>query len=184
MTTRTEHLVDLLASATVEAAEDYYVNLQRMTVGREVETALFQHPPSSVLFPPLRLGEGAALRFACGMKESAWRRIRRGVRFTISVETDGRREQVFETTLDPRARVEDRRWQRHTLDLSRFAGRNVRLLFETKMAGGRSNAFAWAGWADPVVEHRAPARAAPSPRRDKHTHVFLVTADALPARAL
>ncbi len=181
---RTEHLVDLLTSASVEAPGDNYADLQRMVIGREAETAVFQHPTSAITFPPLQLGERPTLDFACGVKESAWGRMESEVRFGVSVLAGARREEVFRTELDPRARAKDRAWQRHSLDLYRFAGQVVQLIFETSVPKGRSNKFAWAGWADPRLTHSVGEQRRAAARRDDHPHIFLITADALPARYL
>lgn len=180
---RTDYLTDLLASASIEAPGDHYVHLERMVLGREVETVIFQHPPSSIIFAPLRLGREAVLHFGCGVKEAAWTRIKSEVRFTISLEGERGLEQVFETWLNPRRVLEDRAWRYHNLDLSRFAGKTVRLILQTGVRGRRSSEYAWASWANPTLVHNPPARE-PRRRRDDHPHIFLLTADALPARHL
>jgi hypothetical protein len=154
-----------------------------MTIGREVETAIFQHPTSTIIFPPLQLGEAATLHFSCGVKESAWHLIESEVQFSISILEGEKREKIFQTELHPRARSGDRAWQRHSLDVSRFAGRIVQLILETRVARRRSNKFAWAAWANPRLTHSLPARR-PVRRRDDHPHIFLITTDALPARFL
>ncbi|HYG80126.1 MAG TPA: sulfatase-like hydrolase/transferase, partial [Pyrinomonadaceae bacterium] len=181
---RTEHLVDLLAYGKVEAPGDNYADLQRMVIGREAETAVFQHPTSAILFPPIKLGERPTLDFACGVKESAWKRMESEVRFSVSVVAGERREEIFRTELAPRTRPKDRAWQRHSLDLNRFAGQVVQFIFETAVPKRRSNKFAWAGWADPRLTHSPSEQRRAPARRDSHPHVFLITADALPARYL
>src|SRR5256885_13193708 len=47
-----------------------YTTLFRSILLREVETAIFQHPPSSVAFPSLRIGHNAKLIFSVGIKRS------------------------------------------------------------------------------------------------------------------
>ncbi|PYJ52939.1 MAG: hypothetical protein DME82_15285, partial [Verrucomicrobia bacterium] len=84
---RTEYLIDLLATASIEAPADNYVDIERMILAREVETAIFQHPPSSITFSGLRIGKQAKLHFACGIKEVAWPLIKNEVRFAIRVES-------------------------------------------------------------------------------------------------
>lgn len=180
---RTEYLVDLLSFATVEAPGDNYANLQPMVIGREVETAIFQHPTSAILFPPIQLGEEAALHFGCGVKEPAWKRMENEVQFRISILADGKRQEIFRTEMHPRARPEDRAWQRHNLDIYGFTGQFIQLILETTVAKRRSNKFAWAGWANPRLIHSVAARR-PAPRRDNHPHIFLITTDALPAHYL
>jgi hypothetical protein len=154
-----------------------------MILARQVETAVFQHPPSTVTFPALEIGKQAVLQFACGIKEAAWPLIKSAVRFTISIESAGKRQRVFETKLQPRTRKSDRGWQKHELDISRYAGQSVRVILRTSVAWRQSTEYAWAGWANPRVVHTVSA-STPVTRRDDHPHIFLLTADALPSRYL
>jgi len=89
----------------------------------------------SVLVPPgfpfvreVELPPNAQLRFAFGLEPD----VRVGVRFRLEIE-DG---EVLTTLLDQRMGPSRTRdpvpWQQHTIDLDRFAGRRVRLRFETE----------------------------------------------------
>jgi arylsulfatase A-like enzyme len=185
MISQTEYFVDILPSASVKAPGEGYVDLQRMTIGREVETAIFQHPASTILFPPLQLGEDPILSFGCGVKESAWQRIENEVRFSVSIIAGEKRQKIFQTRMHPRTRSGDRAWQQHSLDLARFAGQSVQLIIETRVPWRHSNKFAWAGWANPRLTHSLPEQQRHvAGRSDDHPHIFLITTDALPARYL
>jgi sulfatase-like protein len=179
----TEYLVDLLSSASIDAPADNYVDLQKMILLRSVATAIFQHPPSTITFPALKIGKQAILHFGYGIKEAAWPLVRSAVRFTISIEFGDEREIVFDAQLRPRTRRLDRGWQTRELDISRFEGKSVRVILQTSVAWRRSTEYAWAGWANPRIVHSL-IESAPVVRRDDHPHVFLLTADALPARYL
>lgn len=180
---RTDYLVDLLATASIDAPAPHYVDLEKMILEREVETAIFQHPSSTVTFPALKVGNDAVLYFAYGIKEVAWPQIKNEVRFTIGVESTSGYEKVFDAKLHPRKRKADRGWHRRELDLSRFAGQSIKIVLRTRVGWRRSTQHAWAGWANPRLVHDLSA-AAPVVRRDRHPHIFLLTADALPARYL
>ncbi len=180
---RTEYLVDLLAAASIDAPAGGYVDLEKIILAREVETAIFQHPPSSIAFPSVRIGHNAKLIFAVGIKEVVWQQLKSNVRFIVSVESDGRRKVIFKKTLNPRRLESDRAWIRNEIDLSKFAGRSVRLVLTTKVGWRRSTEYAWAAWANPQIVHEV-AVDAQSARHDRHPHIFLLTADALPARYL
>lgn len=180
---RTEYLVDLLTSASIDAPASNYVDLQKIILKREVETAIYQHPPSTITFPALEIGHQAVFHFSFGVKEAAWQLIKSAVRFTISIESAARREIVFDAKLRPRTRKSDRGWQKHELDLERFAGQSIRVILQTSVAWRRSTEYAWAGWANPRIVH-AVSKSVPVARRDSHPHIFLLTADALPARYL
>jgi len=180
---RTEYLVDLLTSASIDAPAANYVDLQQMILEREVETAIFQHPPSTITFSALEIGDRAVFKFSFGVKEAAWPLIKTAVRFTISIESGARREIVFDAKLQPRRRRSDRGWQKRELDLARFAGQSIRVILQTSVAWRRSTEYAWAGWANPRIVH-AVSKSVPVARRDDHPHIFLLTADALPVRFL
>jgi Sulfatase len=180
---RTEYLVDLLEKAAIDAPGENYVDLEKMILRRDVETAIFQHPPSKITFAPITIGSKATLAFACGIKQAAWAHIRNAVRFVIKVETSKGRKTVFETRLDPRRREEDRGWRRHSLDLSGYEGQTLRIVLQTEVGWRRSTEYAWAGWANPRIDHDVARRAFPQ-HHDRHPHVFLITADALSARYL
>ncbi len=178
---RTEYLVDLLSAAGIDAPSDNYVQLQRVVLNGEVETAIFQHPPSTVTFPAFVIGRNATLKFACGIREIAWPRIKDDVDFSISVESETGRELLFQTSLNRRDRYSDCVWQRHELDLSKYQGRSIAFVLQTWAK--RSTEYAWAAWADPQIVHEVTAKQ-DGRRTDRHPHVFLITADALPARHL
>jgi hypothetical protein len=180
---RTEYLVDLLENASIDAPGENYVDLEKMILRRDVETAIFQHPPSKISFAPIAIGSKATLSFACGIKQAAWAHIRNAVRFVIKVETPRGRKTIFETRLDPRRRAEDRGWQRHLLDLNRYEGQTIRVVLQTEVDWRRSTEYAWAGWANPRIDHDVAAREFQR-SHDRHPHVFLITADALSARYL
>ena len=180
---RTEYLIDRLGSAAIEAAADNCVDVERMIIDRQVETAIFQHPPAKIAFPPLEVGAGARLILACGIKEVAWPLLKTAVRFTITAAVAGRQTTLLDTKLDPRRRAADRGWQQHELDLSQFAGQSIQFIFQTLVGWRRSTEYAWSGWANPRIDHEVKTASAPR-RRDQHSHIFLLTADALPASYL
>ena len=180
---RTEYLVDLLAAAAIDAPGENYVDLETMILRRDVETAIFQHPPSKITFAPITIGSKATLSFACGIKQAAWAHLRNAVRFVIKVQTPKGQKTVFATRLDPRRREEDRGWRRHSLDLSRYEGQPLQIVLQTEVGWRRSTEYAWAGWANPRIDHDVAAREFQR-SHDRHPHVFLITADALSARYL
>src|SRR4051812_28596733 len=174
----TEYLIDLFSEATVAAPNDNYVDLEKMILAREVENAIFQHPPSTVAFPPIVIGKQAVLAFACGIKQAAWAHIKTAVHFTITIETAKGRRQIFAGKLDPRNSLRDRQWQRHELSLSAYEGESVSLTLQTRAGWRRSTEYAWAGWANPRLIHELEKTEQPR-RHPRHRHVFLITADAL-----
>lgn len=114
---------------------------------RKSAMGLFQHPPShrisykTVIDAKKPIFEGvAAIKAAAQDKTS-------GVRFKLEIDAGGKVDTLFSTFLNPREVPADRAGRPFLLDLSRYAGREVKLLFSTDTAPGGNNAFGWAGWA-------------------------------------
>lgn len=179
-----DYLYEHLNTARIDAPGPAHVEIQNFCLNRDSKTTLFQHPSSRVEFSDLELGQDPALSFFCGIKQSAWKRMKNGVSFEVRLCADGDEQVLFQKTLDPARRSEDRRWHEERVSLNAWAGRRVHLIFITGISG-RSSAYAWSGWGEPTVEYEKPALAVrkrkPACRtgRDPHPHVFLITADAL-----
>ena len=71
----------------------------------------------------------------------------------------GAPETVLDTTLNPRAQKDHRRWVPAEADLSRWAGRVVRVTLTTEHLADL--AYDWAGWGQPVVTVRETDRERP-----------------------
>lgn len=176
----TEHLIDRLPEAALRAPGPDHVAVQPMTIHRDTRMALFQHPASTVEFPAMMVGAGGRLRFACGIKQIVWARLRSPVLFEVAAGIPGEAKRIlFTASVDPRRHAEARRWIETELDLSPLAGRTVRLVFRTSVPAGGDSRYAWAGWADPRLVHEAPEPPRPRARSGGHPLVLLVTADAL-----
>jgi hypothetical protein len=181
------HLADLLSDAKVEAAVASQVQMQFMEVGGYQRQAIFQHPDALVRFTLPPMPGGGRLNFGCGIKTVSWERLGAPVRFRIGVAEAARRSPwsigrrsraddvswLWESTLDPRGEIEDRRWIDAEVDLPEAGS----LLLETT---AESTNDAWAGWSDPRLELRiAPATIARRTRPPNH--LLLISADALRA---
>jgi arylsulfatase A-like enzyme len=94
-----------------------------------VRRALPASPPGRLLFTVDVPREGR-LSFACGI--SPKRHDRPGVEFSVKVLRHGREETLWKMLLDPLQHKEHRRWVPAEVDLSPYAGRDVRLVLETK----------------------------------------------------
>jgi hypothetical protein len=91
-------------------------------------------------------------------------------------------ETLVDLEVNPRARVEDRRWIPVDADLSAWAGATVRLTLRTTPRADLDHD--WAGWGNPVVVVRESAR--PRPRRSAAAAflppIALASGDAAPPR--
>jgi hypothetical protein len=106
-----------------------------------------QHPPSSrlsyktVIDPAAPVFEARAV-----IKKEAFVGSD-GVGFRLEVKAGDRIETVFETLLDPRDKPADRNGRVVHVDLTRYAGREVELLFSTDPGPAGNAAMDWGGWA-------------------------------------
>jgi GT2 family glycosyltransferase len=181
------HLVDFLDASLIEAPDRRHVELQSIVLGLRGETAIFQHPPSIIRFPLMKIPEsGATLSFACGIKETAWIRLSAPITFEIAVSgSDGRTAPVFSLCLEPATTAEECRWRDAQIDLNAWAGTEIRIEFRT-IASGSGVEYGWSVWADPVLEFLMNSdgllgRAAPPIPKSRRPgpSILLVTCDAL-----
>ena len=178
------HLVDLLAQARIEAPRAEYVQAQPFIIDRDARLTLFQHPDSRATFRLALPGTSLRLLFGIGIKPSCWERMNAAVRFLICLQDGaGRETGLFDQTLDPRGRPEDRCWQDHEIAFDCTEGGQVELTFRTELSGSADGSYCWAGWSDPAIAFPAPVRP-PKPRRTAHPNLLLITADALSDRYL
>jgi hypothetical protein len=71
------------------------------------------------------------------------------VEFTIEVkERSGEIKKLFSNYIDPKHNAEERRWCAAEIDLSRYRGEDVTLLFSTDPGPQGNTAFDWAAWSD------------------------------------
>lgn len=171
------YLYENLNAAQIDAPGPAHVQAQNFCLNLDSKTTIFQHPDSRVEFSEIELGRDPVLSFSCGIKQSAWKRIKSGVLFELRLRANGIEQTLFQKILDPARRSEDRRWHPARISLEAWAGQRVRLILITGIRG-KSSAYAWSGWGEPVVEHKKDIPAVIK-RKDPHPHVFLITADAL-----
>jgi arylsulfatase A-like enzyme len=86
-------------------------------------------PPSRARFR-LDIPRGAKLELACGIPPE--HHDKPGVEFVVTVRRNGREDAVWTMLLDPVNRPEHQKWVEASVDLSRYAGRGVELILETR----------------------------------------------------
>jgi arylsulfatase A-like enzyme len=105
-------------------------------------------PPSRLRYT-LDIPKGAHLRFACGIP--ADHHDRPGVEFVVKVRKGGREETVWTLLVDPVSHPQHRLWVPVDVDLSRYAGRGVDLVLETRGYAGAEEDPRGAFWGTPAV---------------------------------
>ncbi len=140
-------LLELLPGATVTNASSVEVR-RPATSGGVKQNALFEHPSPrkaarieyNLDLPKINSGEMLLFSFETALADGVdLTKGADGVRFTV--EVDG--EQIFERA------CRETRWSPHMVDLTRFAGRKVRLGLFTDEIG--NSAYDWAVWGSPRV---------------------------------
>ncbi len=135
---------------TTNAGPDVFAVRDERIAG-ETRRSIYARPPTRITWT-VTLPTGGWLRTAVGVDEQAWTREGDGVLFFIGISDGGRYQTLFEQRLDPRASRADRRWVPVLLDLSRFGGHHVQLVFNTRTSvtgdDGR-NDFAY--WGAPAI---------------------------------
>src|SRR5215469_7067248 len=80
---------------------------------------------------PIVVPHGARLRFGIGFDQSDWLPEMRGARFRCTLLEDAGETVLFDARLDPANDPEQRIWLDQEVDLGRYAGRTVRLRFDS-----------------------------------------------------
>jgi arylsulfatase A-like enzyme len=128
--------------------------------------------------PFVRIPEDATLEFAVGLLNPM--RVEAPTKQQVQVCDREGCQDAYEGYLDPSKPTTDR-WQRKTVDLAGYAGREIRLVFRSEYGEENedSRPTAFPLWAHPVVY--APA---PSAAKSQATNVILVSLDTLSAKHL
>jgi len=174
----TIYLIDKLQDAQIHAPHENFVNIQRVPIYRDSRSSIFQHPPSRIEFRPILLGQNPKLRFACGIKQKVLPKLNHGILFEIELKTQfGWPLKIFQQEVSPIDLQKDG-WLEYELDLSRYKGKRVGLLFSTSVPEGYGTEYCWSVWGNPQIEHET-STTVKQQAKDKPAHIFLITSDAL-----
>ena len=112
-----------------------------------VATGLFQHPPSNRISYKTVIDPRRPIFEAIGAIKTEAQDATDGVGFKLEIKSDSVIETLFSTFLNPREVVADRSGRQIRVDLSRYAGKQVELLFSTDPGPKGNNVADWGGWA-------------------------------------
>jgi len=116
--------------------------MNEFTVGGEKRRALIVMASAKIVFDVGRVSNQSRLKFCVGMNAT----MGDGAEGIIKVEADKQTEIVYHRYLDPIDRPDDRKWFDESVDLAKFAGKKVKISFETK-PGPKGDATAdWFAW--------------------------------------
>ena len=123
--------------------------LDRVEVAQQARIGLFMHPAASRTYR-VQVSQGGRFVAWLALMPEVWDRNRGGVRFTVTVEVEGRSPRTRSWTINPQGSVRHRAWRRVTVRLPRTKS-GVTLTLRTSLPRGAAPASAWAVWGDPLL---------------------------------
>ena len=102
------------------------------TIQGVTKPAVYMHPSSRVTYKSVTIPPGAHFRAFLALKEDAWDKGTDGVWFSIAIVSDGQFEEILQQTVDPFHSPGDRGWLAIDRDLSKWAGKQVEVVFNTR----------------------------------------------------
>lgn len=109
--------------------------------------AIMAHPDSRISWE-LEVPPGSSILLAAAVLPEVWDRISEPAVFRLSIQARGEEKILWEATLDPRRRPDDRELKPARVDLGGFAGLRAGVVFSTSSPSGTPQA-AWACWVRP-----------------------------------
>jgi hypothetical protein len=94
--------------------------------------SIFMHPSSRVTYKGVAIPPRAHFRAFLALKEEAWDKGSDGVWFSIAIVSDGVFEEIVQQQVDPYRNPSDRGWVPIDRDLSKWAGKQVEVVFNTR----------------------------------------------------
>ncbi|MBI5393844.1 MAG: hypothetical protein HZA91_00955 [Verrucomicrobia bacterium] len=129
-----------------------------MTCGNETKPGVFMHPPyqggvglAFALYEPVMLPRGSLAAFRCDIGKRDGSDRGDGVVFRVAVVEVGGKETV----------VAEKQWAEHAwtpleADLSRWAGKSIRIKLISDVGPANNSSGDWACWANMRIESREP----------------------------
>ncbi|HEY4492277.1 MAG TPA: hypothetical protein VI958_09800, partial [Acidobacteriota bacterium] len=140
-----------LKSAEKKAPGQTYIRESVFMIDNDLRPVLFQHPPSEVIYEWRAPGR-CRLRFGIALAPAVWNAEKGdGVAFSILIHDQESQGTVFYRYIDPKTNIADRRWMDQDLDLTAYAGKEIRVTFVTDSGPAKDTRFDCSGWGDPKV---------------------------------
>ena len=107
-------------------------SMDPQTIQGVTKPSVYMHPSSRVTYKSVTIPPGAHFRAFLALKEDAWDKATDGVWFSIAIVSDGQFEEILQQTVDPFHSPGDRGWLAIDRDLSKWAGKQVEVVFNTR----------------------------------------------------
>ncbi|MBV9677157.1 MAG: YfhO family protein [Acidobacteriaceae bacterium] len=169
------------------------VGRRDLAIRGDAREGLGEHPPYARLPYRLQVGNARTFRFSYALDPAVFDKTASdGVGFSVEVETpSGAISKVFSNYIDPKHNPSERRWMDGAVDLSKYQGQSIRLLFSTDPGPKGDSAFDWAAWSNfqldggPARNNRLTASALPfTPIYEGEVRVYRYEPEVLPRAAI
>ena len=107
-------------------------SIDPQTIQGVTKRAIFAHPPSRIIYHDVKVPPHAHLELFLGIKEEAWPKGTDGVYFRVGVALGDTYKDLVTRNVDPYRVAGDRGWIPITIDLSEYAGKTVKVIFNTQ----------------------------------------------------
>ena len=150
------NFLDNVSDATIDMinSESGYTEVLTQSINNEERLILYQ-PPSSRLNYSIVLPDQSTLKFGLGMSPEAWiAENSDGVEYNLYVRDlniSNELQTVYHRLINPSKNPDDRRWFDERVDLSRFGGHSVEIIFEALPGPTGNFDLDWGGWSNPVL---------------------------------
>ncbi|HEY8551500.1 MAG TPA: hypothetical protein VIL35_16195 [Vicinamibacterales bacterium] len=149
-------LVERLPSAEqrTNVQQGIAISAGEHTIRGETKRGIYMHPASRIIFNQVLIPENARLRVWLAIQEEAWDKESDGVLFRFGVDDGREYEELLNQHLDPAHNANDRRWVPVDIDLSTYAGQQVKLIFNTNTSlpgRGDNPSYDFAVWGEPAI---------------------------------
>lgn len=127
------------------------IGTRGLALGGVVREMLGEHPPYERLPYNLQIGDTQSVfHFSYGLDPAVFDKTTTdGVGFTIELkDPSGNISKVFSNYIDPKHNASQRHWMDGEIDLTKYRGKTVTLLFTTDPGPIGNTAYDWAGWSN------------------------------------
>lgn len=117
---------------------------------------IYEHPlpsdKSLISFENISVPKNASLKFSIALDPQVWSPDKGdGVTFEICVKENGTEKLLFSKYIDPKHNPAERKWNDFEVDLSEYAGKNIKLIFSTLPGPNNDTSWDWAWWGEPMI---------------------------------
>ena len=131
------------------------IEARAFIIGGETKAVLYEHPiyerlPYKTEITPARRQFLFSVAMQPAVYDGSYPVCGAGVEFRLEVrDNSGRIAPLYSRYIDPKHNAAERRWISESVDLSKYMGQTVELLFTTTPGPSGDSCMDWAGWGDP-----------------------------------